>query len=545
MRSRAPLLWPTGLGLPVVAAALVLLPGLGGLDLWAPDEPRYAQVAEEMRSFEHDARGLVLLHLNGEAYSQKPPLYYWLAAAFGSPFGHVGHWAARLPAALAGIAVVGLTGLFGRRLFTRSQVGVIASLVLLGVLRFAHQARRAQLDVILALCELSALLAFWLIDRPESRHERSRIGPLVWLHGSIALGLLTKGPVAALPYAIIIVFLLWERRRDDLRRIFPFWGLVLAVGPAGAWLVASAALAPTGFFHDAVTQNLLQRFFSVAHHARPIYYFFYQLPLDFLPWAPVALVATGAAALSLRSATDRSSTDGRSRRFLLTWLATFLVFFSLSMEKRGLYLLPAFPALALLSADWLSRSLDRRALPPWLSGGAILFLSVLALCGLLGLLGFGQGLMPALGSVQLPKLLFLMIAGVAGFSAAMLGWARWRMSNVQLELATLLLAPILLECVILLVFLPALNSEKSPRFVAEVVSEATTSDARVGVYRHSALSGGIEYYSGRRTVALENSEALQEFLSAGGRIIVARVRDEPQLRSLSGGRIISQLREGR
>ena len=65
------------------AALLLLLFGLGGRELWLPDEPRHAAIAEELRSFVHGWRGLVLLHLNGAVYTQKPPLFYWLAALAG------------------------------------------------------------------------------------------------------------------------------------------------------------------------------------------------------------------------------------------------------------------------------------------------------------------------------------------------------------------------------------------------------------------------------------------------------------------------------
>ena len=59
--------------LVLVASALLLLPGLGRLGLWAPDEPRYAQIAEELRSFAHGPKGLVVLHLNGGVYDRSPP----------------------------------------------------------------------------------------------------------------------------------------------------------------------------------------------------------------------------------------------------------------------------------------------------------------------------------------------------------------------------------------------------------------------------------------------------------------------------------------
>ena len=65
-------------------AALYLL-DLGATDLWAPDEPRYAQVADEIVTGGHGAAGLIVMHVDGEPYSEKPPLYFWLAALASAP----------------------------------------------------------------------------------------------------------------------------------------------------------------------------------------------------------------------------------------------------------------------------------------------------------------------------------------------------------------------------------------------------------------------------------------------------------------------------
>ena len=100
----------------MLAALLLLTIRLGAIGLWAPDEPRYVQVAEEMRSMRHGAEGLVLLHLNDEAYTQKPPLYFWLAATFGAPLGRVTEIAARLPSVLAGVALIAVMLRFGATL---------------------------------------------------------------------------------------------------------------------------------------------------------------------------------------------------------------------------------------------------------------------------------------------------------------------------------------------------------------------------------------------------------------------------------------------
>src|SRR5262245_5994384 len=208
---------PRWRALVLAVAAVLLLAGLGRLDADAPDEPRALQIAEELRSFEHGAAGLVVLHLNGEPYTQKPPLYYWLAAAAGAHARRVSELAARLPSALAGLCCVALTLLLGTRLLG-SGAGVLGAALLLTSWEFLFLARRVQFDVLLTAFELAALASFWWLDRgigPRRLHQGV-------LHLALGLAVLTKGPVGFLiPALTIVAFLLWERRPRDLVAAFP------------------------------------------------------------------------------------------------------------------------------------------------------------------------------------------------------------------------------------------------------------------------------------------------------------------------------------
>ena len=87
-----------------IGVAALYLSGLGATDLWAPDEPRYAHVADEIVAGGHGATGLIVMHVGGEPYSEKPPLYFWLAALASAPAGQVTEVSARLPSALAASA---------------------------------------------------------------------------------------------------------------------------------------------------------------------------------------------------------------------------------------------------------------------------------------------------------------------------------------------------------------------------------------------------------------------------------------------------------
>ena len=455
------------IGLPVLlaATALLYLAGLAGIDLWTPDEPRYAAIAEELRSFRHGLDGLVLLHLNDEVYTQKPPLYFWLAALFGAPGGRVDELAARLPSALAGLAAVAMTALLGRRMLVRPWAALLAGGLLATSFRFAFTARRAQLDVLLTAFELAAIVLFWRLETATGGTGNARRSPgvIAALHASLGAAALVKGPVGWLPLAVFGVFLVWEGRGRAFREIVPWWAWSLSLGPLVAWSATAVALAPPGFAEIAIGENLLGRFFEGTSHARPLYYYLYQLPLDFLPWT---LLLPTAIPILLRAARERPARGGderrpvspRTARFLTAWVGVPLLFFSLSAGKRGVYLLPVFPALALLATLALARA-PRRVRSPERAG------------------------------------------------------------------AIALVCVALLEMLIAQSVFPRLDSEKSLRPIAQTVAAAAGPDESVGVYGLSPIEGSLGYYAGVRVTSLRTLAALERYLAAGGRLVLLRERD--------------------
>ena len=505
----------------LAAAGVLLGAGLGAIDLWAPDEARYAQVAEELRSFEHGPRGLFLLHLGGEPYTQKPPLYYWLAAAFGAPAGRVTEVAARLPSVLAGVACVALTFAFARQLLPASRAAPwLAGMLLLTSFRFAHQARRAQLDVLLTLFETGALYAFWRLETETREDARRRW--IALLHAALGAAALTKGPVGWLPLAIAAVYLLWRGRARDLRALFPLWGLALSVGPALVWITAATAMAPEGFFQAAVLDNLAGRFVSAASHVRPFYYFAYQLPLDFLPWTLLWPLPLAIALRTRREATGLPP----AWAFLLCWVGVPLAFFSLASGKRGLYLLPAFPALALLLAvavDAATR--EARALPRWLP--LVLGLAAAGLAAAAGWVHLQGGIAwqprPGFGVSAEAAGQVATVAATGGVAGLLLH--RTRPANGSIAVA--IVATLAIELIVFTRIYPEQDVEKSPRTVARQVAAWTGIDESVGLFDDQALSGGILYYGRRRPVGLEEPGEARSFLDAPGRLVIVEKRKLP------------------
>jgi 4-amino-4-deoxy-L-arabinose transferase-like glycosyltransferase len=515
------------LSLAVLAAtACLLLPGLGWLDADAPDEPRALQIAEELRSFEHGPKGLVLLHLNGEAYGQKPPLYYWLAAATGVPTGRVTEFGARLPSALAGLAAVALTLLLGTRMLG-SGTGVLAAAILATVFSFAHLARRVQLDVLLTAFELAALTSFWWLDRGLGPKRRQQL----LLHLALGAAVLTKGPVGfLLPAFTIAAYLLWERRPRDLLHAFPLWGLALSLLPALVWLLAAAAVAPPGFLGTAVGENLFGRFFAGTSHARPFHYYLWNFPVQFLPWT-LAWPAIWIAGRRRVFQSDGDESARRAWRFLLAGVAVSFVFFSLSSGKRGLYLVPIFPATALLLADALLIWLAGRAHVPRTFAAGVWGIVALLFVGGAVTISTGMGHPIGVPAEQVAELRGpLLVAfgcgligiAFAAIAAGVLGVRNRVPVTTFPGLAAGTVAAV--ELAIFLLLMPALEPVTSLRPTAQAAAELTPDGGRIGLLGSRSMVGGIAYYGGRRVAELRTPEDVGHFFDAGGRALVLKAK---------------------
>ena len=126
----------------LILATVLFLWFLWAHDLWAPDEPRFGEVAREMLV---DGQWIVP-HVNGVVYNHKPPLLFWLIAGLSVPFGRVLEFTCRLPSALAAIGTVALTIRLGRR-FYGPRTAALAGVVLATSFLFWHTARRCQIRV--------------------------------------------------------------------------------------------------------------------------------------------------------------------------------------------------------------------------------------------------------------------------------------------------------------------------------------------------------------------------------------------------------------
>jgi 4-amino-4-deoxy-L-arabinose transferase-like glycosyltransferase len=324
----------------IIVASLIFFLNLNGWDLWNPDEPRYAQVAQEMRA----TGDWTLPHLNSEIYAEKPPLFFWLIAFFSFFTGGVNEISARLPSALAALGCIMLTFFIGKRLFDQ-KAGFFAALVLLTSSQFFWLGRRSNIDMTLSLFVILSLTFFYLGLQGEKKSRLFSLIPYVFM----GLGVLAKGPVGfLLPFLTIVFYLLITKNRHLFKRLEITWGLVIFGLIIAAWLVPACIKGGEAYTHQILFKQNIQRFANAWNHQQPFYYYLFTFPSGFTIWT---FLLPGAL---LWGFSQVQKAQRPKFYFPVCWFLTIFIFFSLSTSKRELYLLPLFPAAAIVVGAFVS-----------------------------------------------------------------------------------------------------------------------------------------------------------------------------------------------
>jgi 4-amino-4-deoxy-L-arabinose transferase-like glycosyltransferase len=349
-------------------AALLFLPLLGGRDLWGPVEPRYAEIVRIMFA---EGEWIVPM-VNGDLYTDKPILYFWLALIASKIAGGVSEWTVRLPSALAGIGFVLATYFTGRDFFG-PKVGFVAGVALATSMRVIWEARWAHIDMLFGFFFLLTIYfgARSLLGK-GGKHE------ILLAYVFMALAVLSKGLIGVvLPALLLAAFAVvrcdWRIIVDAKLRL----GIPIFLLIAAPWVYLVNSATDGKWLADFIYIHHIQRYTEGTGHRQPVYYYLTTLPVDFMPWTVFAIPAL-VAYFPYRRLTQRPI----PLFFSLCFLVVFL-FFSISDSKRELYLLPLMPALALLIgnyvADLSENGIHESVLYQWLSQS---FFGAVAIIGL-------------------------------------------------------------------------------------------------------------------------------------------------------------------
>ena len=489
-----------------VAAALTL-PNLGGPSLWDVDEGVNAEAAREMQ----ESGTWVIPTFNRELRTAKPVMLYWLQKVSYAAFG-VSEWSARLPSVLAGWLTILLTYELARRLFGR-PTGLLAGVVLATAIEFCALSHAATPDATLLLFTVLTYTVFWF------GHENG--GRWWWVPTGAAAGLavLTKGLVGlALPGLVVLLYFAWNRELGRLLDRRLLWGLAAGLMVAGPWygLVASETRGVwvKEFF---LNEHLRRARTPMEDHGGTIFYHAAALLVLFAPWS----VFVGGALWSgvkgcWRGALPAASVAPglRPYRFLICWFGSYLVFFSLVSTKLPNYVLPLYPALAILTARFLVRwHTGELTLPRWLMPAGVAGMAVIGVVTAAGLLVAGGvgGVLPPKARVfpGLERWAAFGLVPLAG--AALMGWLLQTGRRREFVAVT---AATAVGFVGLLAAFPAAEMDryKAPRDLVRTTGVADpTRDLRLGGY--DWFQPSVVFYSQREVTKLASPEKAAAFLA--------------------------------
>jgi 4-amino-4-deoxy-L-arabinose transferase-like glycosyltransferase len=385
---------------PRSTLAAILLPWLAfyaSVALFTPPllddaDSVHAEVAREML-LRHD---LVTLHANGVRYLEKAPLFYWsmalsmkLATLLGATAPRALAAAARIPLALAVLALVLVIESLARQMFGSARAGLYAALILLSSFGIFLFTRMLIPDALVCLWITLAMYALWLT---ETRNAHQRL-PSYLFAMACALNVLTKGLIGVVfPVAIAAIYLLvtrgWRGTRGRLRELHPISSTTVFLLLAAPWHILAGLANPTqghpapfrfvnGHWlvplpSDGNVRGWTWFYFINEHLLRylnlrvphdydtvPLWLFWGLCLLWLMPWSAFVFKAV-ARALPMREPIWRSQLrrydlplPQRGLLLLTIWAAFVLLFFSLS-SRQEYYVLPALPALAILIAGWLA-----------------------------------------------------------------------------------------------------------------------------------------------------------------------------------------------
>ena len=505
--------------------SLLFILGIGRWDLWNPDEPRYAQVAKEMV----DRGDWVLMHVNGNTYEDKPPLFFWLIALSSFLWQGFTSFSARFPSAFLGTLTVLLTFFLGTKLYG-SRTGFLSALILATSFEFAYLSTRGNIDATLTFFTTASLLCFiqWYQYSPAHLNPLPRGGRGDWVKSGnrrnlliygfyigMAFATLTKGPVGfILPLLVSLIYLLFQKDWKAMKRMRLLAGMVLLIVIVLAWYLPAVLRGGQNFINETLLHQTIDRFAKGSSHIRPIYYYFTNFPVDFLPWF---LFLPGAIVCGL---SKRKEGISRDFLFLLVWFVVIFLFFTFSKGKRAIYLLPLYPTASLLVGrfwdDYLSGSGRFSVREIWITLPVYLFILLFFLMGIF------LFMVPTIANFPVgpstPGILKSIVKG-AGLGAKYLSYVpRWSIipfiillvgSGILLSLAHGLRYKSLVFILIVAtagigffyttrVIFPLVNPYKSARFISQEVVQTMKTGGRLVIYGDSGSAGTSQFnfYSG-------------------------------------------------
>ncbi|BBO16409.1 glycosyltransferase [Candidatus Brocadia pituitae] len=491
----------------VIAICIILFTGFlflfntGKRDLWAPDEPRYAQVSKEMR----DTGNFVVPHLNSAPYPDKPPLLFWLINLFSLSFGKITALSSRLPSAFAGIGCCLALFYFGKRLYRNTRIGLLSALILATSAKFLWMAHRAAFDVLLTFFVTMAIICFQ--KGYAGQKNKGRYYTLFYTF--MALGVLTKGPVGfILPFCVVLTYLALKKDARAFKDTRPWIGGTLFVFMVFTWVFLAGVYGGKEYTYQILFNQNVGRFSNSFAHQRPFYYYFIYFPVNFSPWS----IFIPSIVIFLVSRKGRRKIG--EILLPLVWFVVVFIFFSIVSGKRDIYVLPLYPAASLLTAWFLNEFIEQFRERSFKKTG---YYPCSVLCGVALVSGVFLPVVvykmyPQYASLSIPFAIILVTGGI--LLSRFIKHAR-----IIPFLFTFIFMILIIFNLSTLKVIPVLNQYKSAKEICDKANSMIKPGERLALYNF--FRDPYLFYTGRNYLEIiRGGDDLMQFLKAQERVFL-------------------------
>ena len=494
----------------ILCGLVLFLPGFFNIPPIDRDEARFAQATKQMV----ETSDFVDIRFQDEVRYKKPVGIYWLqaasvetASALGLQRAQVRIWLYRVPSLIGAIGAVLLTYWTALAFVTR-RGAVFAGLIMCSSVLLGVEARLAKTDAMLLLSVVAAMGALARVYLSWQRGEDPVHPPWSWpliFWTALAGGILLKGPLILMFVVLTIGMLaILDRSAAWLWRLRPVWGLMWMLVLVLPWFIAIFWRAGDAFFADSIGGDMLSKLAAQESHGAPPGFYLLLFWITFWPGAPLAGMAAPAVWRARREP---------GAQFLLAWLIPSWIVFELVLTKLPHYVLPLYPAIAILTVGALERRVLSRS---WLRRGAAWWFVIPALTSVIAVIG-------AITLTRQPVFLawpFVAAALIFGLFA----WWLYDDNRAERSLLNALVAAMFLAMAIYGVVVPALT----PLFPSAEVARALRNVVCVGP--RAAAAGfhepSLVFMTGTETLLTDGSGAA-DFLGQGScRFALVEARSE-------------------
>src|SRR3954454_7076418 len=366
----------------LIACGLVLfLPGFFNIPPVDRDETRFAQATKQMV----ETGDYVDIRFQDDVRYKKPVGIYWLQSAavqaatkLGLQRAQVRIWSYRIPSLIGAIGAVLMTYWTALGFVTR-RGAVLAGLIMCGSVLLGAEARLAKTDAVLLLTVVAAMGAMSRVYLSWQRGEDPAHPPWSWpiiFWTALAGGILIKGPLILMFVGLTIAALaILDRTAVWLWRLRPVWGLTWLLVLVLPWFIAIFWRAGDTFFVDSLGGDMLSKLAAQESHGAPPGTYLLLFWVTFWPGAPLAGLAAAPVWRARREP---------GAQYLLAWLIPSWIVFELVLTKLPHYVLPLYPAIAILTVGALERRVLSRS---WLRRGAAWWFAIPAIASVIAIAG--------------------------------------------------------------------------------------------------------------------------------------------------------------